>query len=82
MKIEVKIEIKENSTLEISALDIDNDSNCKKLTINKLNDLPSIMKELQERENNISFFGNNKSKIKIYIIYFIKCSKLYFQIFK
>ena len=60
VKIEVKIEIKENSTLEISALDIDNDSNCQKITINKLNDLPSIMKELQERENNISFFGNYK----------------------
>ena len=69
VKIEVKIEIKENSTLEITALDIDNDSNCKKLTINKLNDLPTIMKELQERENNISFFGNYKyNQIKFEII--------------
>ena len=69
VKIEVKIEIKENSTLEISALDIDNDSNCQKITINKLNDLPSIMKELQERENNISFFGNYKyNQIKFEII--------------
>ena len=67
-KFMVKLEIKENLILEVTAKDNSNESNQEKLIINKLNDFPKIIDELKGRQNFISFFENedyNKIKFSI-----------------
>ena len=69
VKVEVKFEIKENSILTITAMDIFDKSNCKQLIIEKLNDFSDIMNELKERDNKISFYEDeNYNNIKFSII--------------
>ena len=61
-KFKVKLEIKENLILEVTAKDNSNESNQEKLIINKLNDFPKIIDELKERQKLISFFENQDYK--------------------
>ena len=71
VKVEVKIEIKENSILEVTATEKDNKNNFKNLIIERLNDFAEIIDELKERGNRISLFENKKyNEIKLIIIEF------------
>ena len=70
-KIKVKLEIKENLILEVTAIDNSNEENQNKLIIEKLNDFPSIIEKIKKRQNCINFFENqNYNKIKFLIMEF------------
>ena len=70
-KIKVKLEIKENLILEVTAIDNSNEENQNKLIIEKLNDFPSIIEKIKERQNSITFFENqNYNTIKFLIMEF------------
>lgn len=64
----MKLEIKENLILEVTAIDTSNESNQKKIIIEKLNDFPEIINQLEQRQKFISLYENedyNKIKFKI-----------------
>ena len=60
VKIEIKLEVKENSILEVTATEVMNPSNAKKLIIEKQNDLLKIVSELEKKEKEINFFEDEK----------------------
>ena len=60
VKIEIKLEVKENSILEVTATEVMNPNNAKKLIIEKQNDLLKIVSELEKKEKEINFFEEEK----------------------
>ena len=69
VKVEVKIEIEENSILKITATDISNKSNKKDLIIEKYNNFLETLNDLIERDERISLFENiNYNEIKFSLI--------------
>lgn len=57
-KINVKLEVKENLILEVTATDNSNVNNKQNLIIEKLNGFPTIIEELKEKQKSIHFFDN------------------------
>ena len=68
VKIEVKLEIKDNSLLEVTASEVNNPSNRITLIIKKQNDLIAIIDQLKERDKKILFFENEKYNVIKYSI--------------
>ena len=67
-KINVKLEIKEDLILEVTAIDDSNENNHERLIIEKLNDFPSIINKLNERQKSITFFENQNYNKKKFLI--------------
>ena len=69
MKVEVKLEIQDNSILIVTAYQVDNQDNKEQLIIEKLNDFSDIMDNLIEREKKMYFFeSKDYNEIKYQII--------------
>ena len=69
VKVEVKLEIQDNSILIVTAYQVDNQDNKEQLIIAKLNDFSDIMDNLIEREKKMYFFeSKDYNEIKYQII--------------